>query len=66
VLAGLGLAGRDMLGLSPGVAPPVLFKLMRQMMKDRLSFAEFGRRSRFVLGPDLQVAYSGHALRSGA
>ena len=63
VLTRHGLTSHDMLGMSPGVAPPVLFRLLRQMKKNKLSFAEFGRRSSFVLSKDLRVSYIGHAIR---
>ena len=50
-------------GLAPGVSPPTLIRLMRQLKKGRLSYGEFGRRAAFVLTKDLRVSYIGHAAK---
>ncbi len=48
-------------GLKPGVSPPALIRLMRQLKKSRLSCGELGSRAAFVLTKDLRVSYIGHA-----
>jgi 2-polyprenyl-6-hydroxyphenyl methylase / 3-demethylubiquinone-9 3-methyltransferase len=53
-------------GLTPGVSPPALIRLLRQLKKGRLSCAEFGRRAAFVLTKDLRVSYIGHAIKTGS
>lgn len=50
-------------GLAPGVSPPVMIRLMRQLKKGRLSCAEFGHKAAFVLTKDLRVSYIGHAAK---
>jgi len=50
-------------GLKPGVSPPALIRLMRQLKKGRLSCGELGRRAAFVLTKDLRVSYIGHATK---
>ena len=59
-----GLVTQEIVGMSPGVAPPVLFRILRQLKKGRFSYAEFGRKTSFRLSDDLRVTYIGHALRS--
>ena len=59
-----GLDSRDMAGMSPGVAPPAAFRLVRQLKKGRLSYADFGRRIALVLTSDLRISYIGHATRT--
>lgn len=53
-----------MTGMAPSAAPPVLFRLPRQLKKGKFSYAEFGRRASFVLTKDLRVSYIGHATKS--
>jgi hypothetical protein len=50
-------------GLAPGVSPPALIRLLRQLKKGRLSCGEFGLRAAFVLTSDLRVSYIGHAAK---
>ncbi len=59
-----GLATQDMVGMSPGVAPPVLFRILRQLKKGKFSYAEFGRKTSFRLSDDLRITYVGHATKS--
>jgi 2-polyprenyl-6-hydroxyphenyl methylase/3-demethylubiquinone-9 3-methyltransferase len=62
--AGAGLAVREITGMAPGVQPPRLYLLLRQLKKARIDHAEFGRRSEFVLTPDLRVTYIGYATKA--
>lgn len=59
-----GLHCHDLAGLAPGVAPPALFRLLRQLKKGRFSYAEFGRKTEFVVAGDLRVSYLGHASKA--
>ena len=63
-LARHGLQEHGMAGMSPGISPPALIRLMRQLKKGRFSYAEFGRRASFALGQDLRITYIGHATKS--
>ena len=63
-LARHGLHNHDTTGMSPGVAPPVLIRLLRQLKKGKLSHAEFGRKASFVLTKDLRITYIGHATKT--
>jgi len=63
-LARHGLHERGMAGMSPGISPPALIRLMRQLKKGRFSYAEFGRRASFALGQDLRITYIGHATKT--
>jgi hypothetical protein len=56
--------GDGMTGMAPGVTPPALFRLLRQLKKARFSYAEFGRRASFMLTKDLRVSYIGHATKA--
>ena len=62
--AGAGLAIREITGMAPGIQPPQLYLLLRQLKKARIDHAEFGRRSEFVLTPDLRVTYIGYATKA--
>ena len=59
-----GLDSLDMAGMSPVVGPAAAFRLVRQLKKGRLSYAEFGRRIALVLTSDLRISYIGHATRT--
>jgi 2-polyprenyl-6-hydroxyphenyl methylase / 3-demethylubiquinone-9 3-methyltransferase len=50
-------------GLKPGVSPPALIRLMRQLKKGRLSCGELRSHAAFVLTKDLRVSYIGHATK---
>jgi len=63
-LAGHGLHVHAMAGMSPGISPPALIRVMRQLKKGRFSYAEFGRRASFALGKDLRITYIGHATKT--
>lgn len=63
-MAERGLVPGEVTGLAPGLSPPALIRLMRQLKKGRLSFAEFGRRSHFVLAKTTKVSYIGYAVRN--
>jgi 2-polyprenyl-6-hydroxyphenyl methylase / 3-demethylubiquinone-9 3-methyltransferase len=58
-----GLDDRDVVGIGPGVKPPTLIRLMRQLRKGRISHGEFGRRAQFVVSNDTRVAYAGYASK---
>jgi 2-polyprenyl-6-hydroxyphenyl methylase / 3-demethylubiquinone-9 3-methyltransferase len=59
-----GMDSQGMAGMSPGVAPPAAFRLVRQLKKGKLCYAEFGRRIALVLTSDLRISYIGHASRT--
>ena len=65
-LARQGLREGGLSGLAPGVAPPVMIRLMRQLKKGKLSHAEFGRKTAFVLTKDLRITYIGHATKAAS
>lgn len=54
----------DVTGMAPGVAPPALVRLLRQLKKGRISHADFGRRAAFTLTRDLRITYVGHAVKT--
>jgi len=64
VLACHGLKTRDVTGLAPGISPPALIRLLRQLKKGRLSYGEFGRKAAFRLTGDLRASYIGHATKT--
>jgi 2-polyprenyl-6-hydroxyphenyl methylase/3-demethylubiquinone-9 3-methyltransferase len=57
------LRQHDLAGIRPGVSPPALLRLVRQVKKGRLSYADFGRRAEFTLTSDLRASYLGYATR---
>jgi 2-polyprenyl-6-hydroxyphenyl methylase / 3-demethylubiquinone-9 3-methyltransferase len=59
-----GLCCHDLTGMTPGVTPPALYRILRQLKKGRFSYAEFGRKTEFVLADDLRVSYLGHASKA--
>jgi len=63
-LARHGLHGHGMAGMSPGISPPALIRVMRQLKKGRFSPAEFGRKTCFELSQDLRIMYIGHATKA--
>ena len=56
----------DLTGMSPGISPPALIRLLRQVKKGKLSYADFGRQAAFTLTRDLRISYLGHASKNGA
>jgi len=50
--------------MAPGIAPPALLRLLRQLKKGRISPGDFGRKATFVLTKDLRVSYIGHAIKA--
>lgn len=58
-----GLCQHDLTGMRPGVSPPALIRLVRQVKKGRLSYADFGRRAAFTLSSDLRASYLGYATK---
>ena len=66
-LAQHGLRQQDVTGMSPGVSPPALIRLtrlVRQVKKGRISYADFGRQAAFTLTSDMRVSYLGHATKN--
>jgi 2-polyprenyl-6-hydroxyphenyl methylase/3-demethylubiquinone-9 3-methyltransferase len=61
---GAGLSIHEITGMAPGVQPPRLYLLLRQLKKGRITHAEFGRRTEFRLTPDLRVTYIGYATKA--
>jgi 2-polyprenyl-6-hydroxyphenyl methylase/3-demethylubiquinone-9 3-methyltransferase len=58
------LQGRDIVGIGPGVNPPRLIRLLRQLRKGKISHGEFGHRARFVVTRDTRVSYAGYATKA--
>jgi DNA-binding MarR family transcriptional regulator len=51
-----------------GMAEPdrqALLRLLGQVKKGKLSYADFGRQAAFTLTTDLRISYLGHATKSG-
>jgi 2-polyprenyl-6-hydroxyphenyl methylase / 3-demethylubiquinone-9 3-methyltransferase len=65
-LARHGLDQHDLTGMSPGISPPALIRLLRQVKKGKLSYADFGRQAAFTLTSDLRISYLGHATKNGS
>ena len=63
-LARHGLDQHDLTGMSPGISPPALIRLLRQVKKGRLSYADFGRKAAFTLTSNLRISYLGHATKT--
>jgi 2-polyprenyl-6-hydroxyphenyl methylase/3-demethylubiquinone-9 3-methyltransferase len=63
-LARHGLDRHDLTGMSPGISPPALIRLLRQVKKAKLSYADFGRQAAFTLTSDLRASYLGHATKN--
>ncbi len=59
-----GLAGGDVVGIGPSVAPPRLLLLLRRLRKGKISHGEFGRLAHFVVTKDIRVAYAGFATKA--
>jgi hypothetical protein len=53
-------------GMSPGISPPALIRLLRRVKKGKLSYADFGRQAAFTLTSDLRISYLGHATKNGS
>lgn len=64
-LARHGLDQRHLTGMAPGISPPALIQLLRQVKKGKLGYADFGRKSAFALTSDLRISYLGHATKNG-
>ncbi len=54
---------RGMTGIAPGISPPALVRLLRQLKKGKLSHADFGHKAAFTLTKDRRISYLGHALK---
>jgi 2-polyprenyl-6-hydroxyphenyl methylase/3-demethylubiquinone-9 3-methyltransferase len=65
-LARHGLNWHDLTGMAPGISPPALIRLLRQVKKGKLSYADFGRKAAFTLTSNLRVAYLGYATKSAS
>lgn len=61
-----GLDQHDLTGMSPGISPPALIRLLRQVKKGKLSYADFGRQAAFTLTSDLRISYLGHATKNSS
>jgi 2-polyprenyl-6-hydroxyphenyl methylase / 3-demethylubiquinone-9 3-methyltransferase len=59
-----GLRQHQLTGMSPGISPPALLRLLRQVKKGKLSYADFGRQAAFILTSDLRISYLGHATKN--
>jgi len=64
VLARHHLESRGMTGITPGVSPPALIRLLRRLKKGKLSHADFGRKAAFTLTKDMRISYLGHAVKT--
>jgi 2-polyprenyl-6-hydroxyphenyl methylase/3-demethylubiquinone-9 3-methyltransferase len=64
-LARHGLDQHDLTGMAPSISPPALIRLLRQVKKGKLSYADFGRKTAFTLTSDLRISYLGHASKIG-
>jgi len=62
-LARHGLHASDITGMAPGVSPPALLRLLRQLKKGKISHADFGRKAVFTLTRDLRISYLGQAVK---
>lgn len=65
-LARHGLDQHDLTGMAPAISPLALLRLLRQVKKGRISYADFGRRAAFTLTGDLRASYLGHATKSAS
>jgi 2-polyprenyl-6-hydroxyphenyl methylase/3-demethylubiquinone-9 3-methyltransferase len=63
ILARHDLRSHDIAGMSPRLAAPAMFRIVRQLKKGKISYAEFGRRASLELTADLRISYIGHATR---
>jgi len=64
ILARHHLDSRGMTGIAPGISPPALIRLLRQLKKGKLSHADFGRKAAFTLTNDMRISYLGHAVKT--
>lgn len=64
LLARHGMSQHDMTGMSPGISPLTMIRLLRQVRKGKLSYADFGRQAAFTLTRDVRVSYLGHATKN--
>jgi len=63
ILSRHNLYDHDIAGMSPSLAVPALFRIVRQLKKGKISYAECGRQASFVLTKDLRISYIGHATK---
>jgi hypothetical protein len=61
-----GLEVQEIVGLIPGVPPPTMYRLIRQLKKGAMTYAEFGRRLNFTFDDDVRVGYIGYATTSAS
>jgi 2-polyprenyl-6-hydroxyphenyl methylase / 3-demethylubiquinone-9 3-methyltransferase len=64
ILARHNLESCGMTGMAPGISPPALIRLLRQLKKGKLSHADFGRKAAFTLTKDMRISYLGHAVKT--
>jgi 2-polyprenyl-6-hydroxyphenyl methylase / 3-demethylubiquinone-9 3-methyltransferase len=64
ILARHNLESRGMTGIAPGISPPNLIRVLRQLKKGKLSHADFGRKAAFTLTKDMRISYLGHAVKT--
>jgi len=64
IMARHHLDSRGMTGIAPGISPPALIRLLRQLKKDKLSHADFGRKAAFTLTNDMRISYLGYAVKN--
>ena len=65
-LARHGLGQHDLTGMSLRISPLTAIRLLRQVKKGTLSYADFGRQAACTLTSNLRLSYLGHATKSGA
>jgi len=65
-LARHGLGQHDLTGMSLRISPLTAIRLLRQVKKGKLSYADFGRQAACTLTSNLRLSYLGHATKSGA
>ncbi len=58
------LHGREIVGIGPGVGPPRLVRLLWQLRRGKITYAEFGHHARFVVTGNLRVSYAGYATKT--
>jgi len=63
-LARHGLDQHHLTGMAPGISPPAMIRLLRQVKEGKLSYADFGSRSAFALTSDQRISYLGHATKN--
>ena len=61
-----GLRLHDLTGMSPGVSPAALIRLVCQLKAGRRSYADLGRQAPFRLTRGLGISYLGYATKTAA